>query len=82
MIQTGDRTTSQSLSLRKVDVSFNYKFFCKNRESKIYLADEFNILSLDILHNHDFHFIKEVQSQITYGIPEYKLVIVKSNTLT
>lgn len=35
-----------------------------------YLADEFNVLPLNVFNHHDLHLIQEVKGQITQSISE------------
>lgn len=34
------------------------------------LADEFNVLPLNLLHHHDLHLVQEVEGQIAQSISE------------
>lgn len=34
-----------------------------------HLADELNVLPLNVLHHHDLHLVEEVQGKVTQGIP-------------
>lgn len=34
-----------------------------------HLADELNVLPLDVLHHHDLHLVEEMQGKVTQSIP-------------
>lgn len=43
------------------------------------LADELNLLSLDLLDDHDLHLVEEVQGEITKRIPNNAEVRVQNS---
>lgn len=38
------------------------------QQDVVHLADELDVLPLDLLHHHDLHFVEEVQRQVAQSV--------------